>query len=139
MTKVLTADLVDYALDWAVAKCAGSLAPLGNLHLVGKQLFIGINGDLGEPGQWVRFSPSTDLAQGHAILDDEGIDRYCSLLAQPTHPDPAWRVASWSARYQRMGFGSPMAYGPTSLIAGLRCYVTRMMGTEVDIPAELLN
>jgi hypothetical protein len=32
-----------------------------------------------------------------------------------------------------------MEYGPTPLIAAMRCYVASKLGDEVEIPAELLT
>lgn len=124
--EIKTSELIGPNLDWAVAKCEGALAPLGNLHLVGQQLFIAVGGDLGELGQWVMFTPSTDWAQGGPIIEREGIELTIQL------PDGHGR------KWVGMGYSLPRRTGPTALIAAMRCYVASKLGDEVDVPEELV-
>ena len=65
-----------------------------------------------------RFS--TDWAQGGPIIEREGLTL--------THQD------IWVAQTDDDLF----AYGPTPLIAAMRCYVTSKLGDEVEVPNELL-
>lgn len=124
MVKTMVSTLTGVALDWAVAKAAGALEPLGNVHPVGKQLFIAINGDLGEPGEWVRYAPSQDWSQGGVIIEGE--------LISPLYP-PATET-SWRAT--KKGTGN-LQYGPTPLIAAMRCYVASKFGSTIEVPEEL--
>lgn len=75
---------------------------------------------------------------GGPIIDSEGIDLYCNVPTNPKHKDPAWR-GSWRAKYHRAGVGSEMYYGPTMLIAAMRCYVGHKLGNEVEIPDALVK
>ena len=90
------------ALDWAVAKCEGVIN--------GDDLDIGFILERG-------YTPSTDWAQGGAIIEREGI----ALI-------PCWTA-------ERPGFS---ADGDTPLIAAMRCYVASKLGEDVEIPTEFL-
>jgi hypothetical protein len=68
---------------------------------------------------WTK--PSTDWAQGGPIIDREKID----VLYE--------HDLRWVAVPQK-GIES---YGPTPLIAAMRCYVASKLGAEIDIPKEL--
>lgn len=65
------------------------------------------------------YSPHTDWAQAGPIIEREGI----TLTACN---------GAWEATY-RGYFG----YGPTPLIAAMRCYCASKLGDEVEIPSEL--
>lgn len=140
--KVLTKYLTGAALDWAVAKAEGALAPLGNLHQAGRQLFIGVGGDLGEPGDWVVYQPSVDWSQGGPIIEREGIrwnrsgDQFYAWTPDHDWFDPLHEpMLEDSPDVKWLGF----AFGPTVLIATMRCHVASELGEEVDIPEELLS
>ena len=66
-----------------------------------------------------KFAYSTVWAKGGPIIEREGI----TLTACN---------GAWEATY-RGYFG----YGPTPLIAAMRCYVASKLGAEVEIPSEL--
>lgn len=109
--KIRTADLTGPALDWAVAKCEGVEVTY---------LDDGITRCLlRDPSG--RFSPSTDWQEGGPIIEREGI----ALL-----PEHEWCGYIDNIRSQK--------YGPTPLIAAMRCFVASRLGDEVDIPEELL-
>lgn len=74
------------------------------------------------------YSPSTDWAQGGPIIEGEGI----SLIRQT--PD-RW-VSEYSNGCDRIDHAR--SWGPTPLIAAMRCYVASKRGNEVEIPEELL-
>lgn len=101
------------ALDWMVAKCEGNL-PLSY-------------------DDWVQVWPhySTDWAQGGRIIEREGI----SLLYLYVTDDPF----RWAAtqRPTMKNVKPDAVYGPTLLIAAMRCYVASKLGGEVDTPDEL--
>jgi hypothetical protein len=136
-----TSDLIGPALDWAVAKCEEALAPTGNLHLVGKQLFIAVGGDLGELGQWVMFSPSTDWSQGGPIIEREKITVRPVFRAERAEGgSDVYRQEGWAAHIEPRAFWiTPRPFaGPTPLIAAMRCFAALKLGDEVEIPEELL-
>jgi hypothetical protein len=68
------------------------------------------------------FRPSTNWAQGGPIIERERISI--------TH-----QVGRWAAQTDDDLF----AYGPTPLIAAMRCYVASKLGDEVEIPEELME
>ena len=68
----------------------------------------------GQP--FVRYS--TDWAQGGPLIEKE-----CIALAFDGFPQ------GWVANQK--------IYGPTPLIAAMRCYVASKLGDEVEIPEEL--
>ncbi len=118
-----TAELRGADLDWAVAKAEG------HVDDVYSWLYEATLEEV-EDGS---FHPSTDWAQGGPIIDREGIDLYCNVATNPSHPDKPWR-GSWRARYCRMGYGTEFSYGATALEAAMRCYVASKLGDDVDIP-----
>jgi len=121
-----TSELAGKALDWAVAKYEGALAPMGNLHFVGNTLFIAVGGDLGPPGEWVSYQPSTDWSQGGPIIEREGI------CLKKGHS--GWWIAKLLDVNDEEHF---VTVAPTPLIAAMRCYVMSKLGDTVDIPEEV--
>jgi hypothetical protein len=123
-----TSELTGAALDWAVAKCEGKEAiRVQGLADGAVRLFRTVGYD---PTPW---QPSTDWAQGGPIIEREKLD----LFTEKGTPE-SW-VAS-IARYQngeRLTGWRIHQYGPTPLIAAMRCYVASKLGDEVEIPEEL--
>ena len=78
-----------------------------------------------------RFRPSTNWAQGGSIIEREKID----CIADPNGKD-VWMGQLYAARLA--GNKVVRAYGPTPLIAAMRCYVASKLGDEVDVPEELI-
>jgi hypothetical protein len=68
------------------------------------------------------ITPSTDWAQGGAIIEREGIELLCETLG-----------FRWVAMPQK----GPEWSGPTPLIAAMRCYVASKLGFEVELPEEI--
>ena len=111
MITVKVSELTGAALDWAVAECEGHDFPAADA-------FCGI------------FNPSTNWAQGGPIIEREII----SVSHDTTCTTVEW--AAWTPapiRDEAEAFG----YGPTPLIAAMRCYVASKMGDNVEIPEEL--
>lgn len=102
-----TNELTGTALDWAVAMCEGH--------------------DVEDATWWADFGNescySTDWAQGGPIIERWMID--CDTYRH------GWRAARHVSTTPTYG------YGPTPLIAAMRCYVASKLGDEVDIPNEL--
>ena len=117
--KVKTSKLIGPALDWAVAKCEGcQWAEITNnpLHF-----------------KWIqKLIPhyTTDWSQGGPIIEQ--------LRAYGKH---RFIIESDGDNVSILAWSSPYAfcngYGPTTLIAAMRCYVASKLGDEVDIPEEL--
>ena len=118
-----TSELTGAALDWAVEWAETGVCP--------------------DPDDFVMRtadeSPSTNWAQGGPI-----IERICITVA-PFYE--RWVAAPSVGEFIRDSDGDcmtiamwdsePHFYGPTPLIAAMRCRVASKLGDEVDVPKEL--
>lgn len=113
-----TSKLIGPTLDWAVEFIEGGCKaePRANYWL---------EKWLDPKRRYLCESTSTNWAQGGSIIGRECIDLYCDHAG-----------VSWRAR-KMLGERGPMAYGPTPLIAAMRCYVASKLGDEIEIPEEL--
>lgn len=107
-----TSELTGPALDWAVAKCEGREVKAWAVHR-----------RLG------RCDYSTNWAQGGPIIERERVTlMYCEgEYIAGTNPEC----------FDNQVFMYHKHYGPTPLIAAMRCYVASRLGEEVDVPEEL--
>lgn len=112
-----TSELGGAALDWAVAKCEGFF----------KNDMAVVREGVVDVFYFESYTPSTDWAQGGAIIEREGInlDNYGK--------NPQW--SAWTPAPER-ATGEAQAYGTTPLIAAMRCYVASKMGDEVELPED---
>ena len=103
-------ELSGFALDWAVALCE-----VGPIDIK----------DIDDPHFY-----STDWAEGGPIIEREGInlDNYGK--------NPRW--SAWTPAPDRES-GEAQAYGPTPLIAAMRCYVASKLGEEITVPEAYLE
>lgn len=122
-----TSELTGAALDWAVAKCEGKLHGWRH-HLLSIEDLDLVSGVAHSMVQ--RYSPSTNWAQGGPIIEREGV----SLACRPKDARGLWCAVLGPNRFLSPDFEG---YGPTPLIAAMRCYVASKLGDEVDIPKEL--
>lgn len=119
-----TSELTGAALDWAVAKaerldCYVDMRGSRN----GWATFV----DLGEHTH-IRYTPSEHWGFGGPIIEREEI-----ALEPMTHDEHG---DGWLAT-RIEGPAVCMEFGPTMLIAAMRCYVAACLGDEVDVPEEL--
>lgn len=127
--KIKTSTLSGAALDWAITKYKNILLPWGYIRIQNGRVMWRTPGNHETAYVWYQYSPSTDWAQGGPIIEREMLapepllDTNCALIK--------WRCRNWK------GDGSDF-YGPTPLIAAMRCFVASKLGDEVDIPEELL-
>lgn len=110
-----TANLTSTALDWLVAKCLGedeenTLDPLAWVHTAKPT------------GCW---DYSTKWSQGGPIIEQEGIQLHVE------EDRTEWMACRWGWQKQ--------AYGPTPLIAAMRCFVVSKLGEITDVPEELMT
>ena len=103
-----TSELTGAALDWAVAKCEGRSEP----EVVNNFAVAWYT--------WGNTHYSTNWSQGGPIIEREGLTL--------THQADRWAAQTDADLF---------AYGPTPLIAAMRCYVASKLGDEVDLPEEL--
>lgn len=127
MKTIKTEELTGPALDWAVATIEGYGGLRRNSNAFDQALIMNR-----KDGQCVLFSSlkfSTDWAQGGPIIEREKI----STAYEPSMIyDDTCRWKAISAISDNEHF-----YGPTPLIAAMRCYVASKLGNEVEIPGEL--
>jgi hypothetical protein len=112
-----TAELSGAALDWAVA-----LIEFPEPDYENDDRLVYVHGD-----DEFHFTPSTDWAQGGAIIESECITvEYAGV---------------WVGRCWKDSDGDEQIEieGATPLIAAMRCYVASKLGNEVEIPDELFN
>jgi hypothetical protein len=119
--RIKTSELSGAALDWAVAKCEGYQAVFTNGTI--RPVFRKAQA---VEATWPEYS--TDWAQGGPVIERE------KILIQPEIGKEGCANA-WSA----ISMQDTEAYGPTPLIAAMRCYVASKLGDEVDVPEELTN
>ena len=118
--KLKTSELQGAALDWAVAKCEGWVAGTNDADLVS---FV-----LESSSDEMHFWPSTDWAQGGPIIERERIGfKYTGAAMEFV----AWVNGELSTVHDH--------YGPTPLVAAMRCYVASQLGDEIEVPDELLQ
>lgn len=114
-----TSELTGAALDWAVAKCEGLLA-FGHKR-ISEDCVIKLS-----TGEFEKFTPSTNWAQGGPIIEREvaKIERFSDAL--------------WEATiFTRKNAQDFVQDGPTPLVAAMRCYVASKLGDEIEAPEEL--
>ena len=107
---VLTKDLKGLALDWAVAKCQGA----HRAYLMAQD-FIEYHND-------GKFQFSIEWAKGGPIIERERI----------------WLSYDDGVLTANMDYVESIT-GDDILTAAMRCYVASKLGTEVDVPEELIQ
>ena len=113
--KVKTSKAKDQVLNYLVAKCEGLVNEDG--------LGVGFIRD-------GVFTPSIDWAQGGPIIEREWLD--VTPWPNESREDMRWHC-------QQHDTANDFAqYGPTLLIAAMRCYVACILGDEVEVPNELV-
>jgi len=105
-----TLELEGAALDWAVQQCEGTRKDI-------------------DFAWWTEdYTPSTNWAQGGPIIEREKIDlRF----------DDEWMALKYGIDYELEEMPDEYPFGPTPLIAAMRCYVASKLGYTVDVPKEI--
>jgi len=119
MNKLKTSEMTGAALDWAVAKCEGVNEEAFRLYYTPTE-----PSDLDTNG-YPEFHYSTIWAQGGPIIERERI----SVISDFHEIEEGWLAESYQGNIQQ--------FGPTPLIAAMRCYVMSRLGDEIEIPQEL--
>ncbi len=119
-----TSELTGAALDWAVARLESQASPTG-MDSADILLYRSTATNAWMYKRWA-IPYSTDWSQGGPIIEREKI---CPCPSD--HPvGERWNATDFS--------GHVTAFGPTPLVAAMRCYVASHLGDEVEIPEELL-
>lgn len=106
-----TSELIGPALDWAVAKCE-ELSGRDSAEQFLRDHRIGFT---------TRYS--TNWSQGGQIIEREAL----TIGTQMTRFD--WKAIDFHEDITQ--------FGPTPLIAAMRCHVASKLGDEIEIPEEL--
>lgn len=122
--KIKVSEATGPVLDWMVAKCLGVNFVHGDYEYSTTTNKV-----------WARGGPqecrySTDWSQGGPIIEGKHIDLYYSTS------NKHWAAAIW---HDIPGGGQldHKVYGPTPLIAAMRCFVASKLSDEVKVPEEL--
>ena len=135
MKTIKVSEATGPVLDWLVAKCEGAFDLQRRECFHNRPWFFYMRDD-DEP-DIVRhtylneYEPSTDWAQGGQIIEREEIGVKRNV---PCSDGRQWEA---SPSITAKGAGGRWGYGPTPLIAAMRCYVASRMGDEVEVPEEL--
>lgn len=132
--KIKTADLTGPALDWAVAKVQG----YAEVKIFGRTRpsdrgWVEVRFNPEPKAVTARFDPSENWSQGGPIIEQEelGLKRNA-----PCSQGREWEA---SPSITAKGAGGKWGYGPTPLIAAMRCFVASHLGDEIEIPEELVK
>jgi hypothetical protein len=127
-----TSELTGAALDWAVAKYEGYFdMGMASVHDGVADVFY-----FGE-----AWTPSTDWSQGGPIIERESI--FVLREQSGFKGRRLWAATSGASKAIGLNDDSVKLYrdafyfGPTPLIAAMRCYVASKLGDEVELPEEL--
>lgn len=148
--KIKTNELKGHALDWAVAKC-NDFDTRNNYrcqvidaddiehsfvcyaendeHAEEQAQDAYPDSDVQEIEYLGMYNPSTEWAHGGPIIARERITLYPN--------DPVEPKATITPNLNKPHYYFRQ-YGPTALIAAMRCFVASKLGDEVEIPEELL-
>lgn len=128
--KIKTSELTGPALDYAVAKANAWVDyPIDSVERGEIWHTQPAKAPFGMMLRKTAFRPSTNWAQGGPIIEREKMDI--------SHHEGLWG-ANWIRQLGEDGDGY-RAYGPTPLIAAMRCYVASKLGDEVEILEELIK
>ena len=123
-----TSELTGAALNYAVAVCEGFTNLRANPHRFDGRLIMGRPSKDLPPEYMDDLQFSRNWAMGGPIIEREAIRWYkidysrwvaCKCTGIGTHQNEFSQ------------------YGPTQLIATMRCYIASKLGDEVEIPEEL--
>ena len=120
------------ALDWLVATADGRRMGFnlgGGLEVRGR---TESGKELPEQwDMWMPWHPSTDWSQGGPIIEREGIN------VSIQNDTPGFTYSGKARWWAQMDCRVHTAYGPTPLIAAMRCLCCAKLGDEIDIPEGL--
>jgi hypothetical protein len=127
MATIKTSELSGKALDYAVFLCLDDTLKQPELGLIRHKFGYG------------KFNPSTNWADGGPIIERE-IDvlrkRSKAEEASLAYPNPNFKFKA--EKFPDIS-GYFCGFGPTPLLAAMRCFVASNIGDSVEIPDELLK
>jgi len=124
--KIKTSELTSSQLSFAVCMIEMPRLVWGEtigLHWASNQVVVP---EMNDPE---CYSPFTNWAQGGPIIEREWLD----VTPWPNESDEGMR---WQCTQHDSN--NCTYFGPTPLIAAMRCYVASKLGDEVEVPDELV-
>lgn len=118
--KIKISEATPLQIDWAVAKCEGVPVRWSAPHA---QLLI-------EGYPYLVWQAHKDWAQGGPIVEREWLD--ITPWPNETREDMRWHCQ------QHDTANDCAQYGPTPLIAAMRCYCCSKLGDTIEVPEELI-
>jgi hypothetical protein len=122
--QIETSNLIDATLDWAVAK-------ITNPQWWDDGYMDGDPRAALEMDDETTYTPSTDWSQGGPIIEQN------EIMIHRNAPSSKGREWEAMGSITAKGAGYTWGYGPTPLVAAMRCYVKANLGEVVDVPNEL--
>lgn len=122
--KVKTTDLNGTPLNWAVAQCLG-VTPVAVKKNYSEGWLL-----YSRPNATIPLEYSSKWAQGGLIIDQMMQGKFFLM----ENDDSCCHAA-----YSETEHDNAHGYGPTPLLAAMRCFVASRLGDEVDVPDELMK
>lgn len=116
--KIKISEATPLQLDYLVATCEGKA---GDCEVHSGNIWYGR-----VTSGFVQYRPSTNWAQGGPIIERRAIEVTRYII-------PATLAEEWRAHCK----GIKAFYGPTPLVAAMRCRVASKLGDVVEVPDEL--
>lgn len=120
--KIKTSELTGAALNWAVAMCEGWKWTTARDHTGNYPWLVKVGRDMNPK----HYHPSTHWGIGGPIIERE---RLTVIYNEREEDAEGWRTIAYHT--------GDMEYGPTPLVAAMRCYVASKLGDNVELPGEL--
>ena len=132
--KIKTSELTSAALDWAVAQALG-VTPAILYGSDDKTPHI-FDADLleMEVDSGADFDPTTNWGLAGPIIERE---KLCVGYRHQLDPEYVPLLDPATVCWARTTAGGYLKNGPTLLVAAMRCFVTKALGDEVEVPEEL--
>lgn len=133
MKQIKVSETTRLQLDWLASKCVGDFALYHDIE--DGQRFLNLWTD----SAFLHYS--SNWANGGPIIEREKIDLVrCNDLYFPKGNELGdYYEMLWRAEPFNTGSISQRFYGPTPLIAAMRCYVALKLGDVVEVPEELVQ
>lgn len=133
--QVKVSEASGHVLDWLVCRAQHPKASMSASH-------VWLPTSDGED-DFLIDAMSTDHTQGGPLMDREFISTSYDYawVYDPDNVDPddvPDNGDRWYAEIRRGSHDFVSDYGPTRLVAAMRCYVTSKLGAVVEVPDDLL-
>ena len=132
--KVKVSEATEIQLDWMACEAAGMFDAYPKYGEGRKFLQM----HRGNSAAYVH--PTTDWAQGGPIIEREGVNLSIDYQDDALSNDMVqlgWKGNLWNNSVPGTAGFLQWAYGPTPLIAAMRCFVISKLGDTVEVPEEL--